>query len=169
MLEGGSGRIITDGSGPYAAVRDALLATGGREGDGSAADALAALSGSGPIPAGKRLSDGTPRPVGRAQTMALSDADIEELDELEGNGGESRAADAGWSMPNIRWPGEELDDDEPAPRSASRSIAVPELRPGPGSGDRARPACLRVNGSGAQRRARRWPRAGRARRAWSGR
>jgi SAM-dependent methyltransferase len=110
VLDVGSGRIVMDGSGPYAAVRDALLATGGREGDGSAADALAALSGSGPIPSGKRLSDGTPRQIGRAQTMALSDADIEELDELEGNGGESRAADAGWSMPNLRWPGDSMDD-----------------------------------------------------------
>ncbi len=143
VLDGGSGRIVMDGSGPYAAVRDALLATGGREGDGSAADALAALSGSGPIPSGKRLSDGTPRQIGRAQTMALSDADIEELDELEGQGGESRAADAGWSMPNLRWPGdrrdEVSDDDErgraPSPRfgPAQEPVTVPGRHASPSS------------------------------------
>jgi len=106
VLEGGSGRIVSDGSGPYAAVRDAFLATGGQEGDGSPADALAALGTSG-LPRHRGLSDGTPRSIARAQTMALSDADIEELDDEEGGPGPS--ADAGWSMPRmpaVDWSGE---------------------------------------------------------------
>ena len=108
VLDGGSGRV-SDGSGPFAAVRDALRATGGLD----AEVPPDARSGDGAGPAGKRggQSDGTPRQVQRAQTMALSDADIEELDE-DG----SPSADAGWSMPGmpiIEWTGDGPSDDSP--------------------------------------------------------
>jgi SAM-dependent methyltransferase len=128
VLEGGSGRIVSDGSGPYAAVRDAFLATGGQEGDGSPADALAALGATGLARHRLGVSDGTPRSIGRAQTMALSDADIEELDDEEGTGGHTpspSSADAGWSMPKmpaVDWSGE-------LGRSDSRFSAAPEAIP----------------------------------------
>jgi SAM-dependent methyltransferase len=126
VLDGGSGRIVTEGSGPYAAVRDALLATGGEEGDGSPADALAALDAAG-APAGKR-SEARPRRNSRAPTVALSDADIEELDDEEGAPGPVRPSDAGWNMPYLDWP-----EDEPSSRPSAERAAESQATPGPGA------------------------------------
>jgi SAM-dependent methyltransferase len=130
VLDGGSGRIVSEGSGPYAAVRDALLATGGEEGDGSPADALAALDASG-TPAGKRSAgEGQPRArrISRAQTMALSDADIEELDEEEG-APPARPTDAGWNMSYLDWPEDEPSSSQPPEARAGEPHAGSEAVP----------------------------------------
>jgi SAM-dependent methyltransferase len=118
VLDGGSGRIGIESSGPF----------GGEDGRASnertrkiserfaaqAAEVAAARAAVG-------LSDGTPRPIGRAQTMALSDADLEEYDDDDEPPPSSAAdsADAGWNLPG-------LDDwGEPAGPSILGAIPAP--------------------------------------------
>lgn len=128
VLDSGSGRFSVDGSGSFGAVGDDGT-------DGADAERRRATRRSGRYTAvmagrlGAPLSDGTPHPMPRAQTMALSDADLEEYedaDEGEGDSPERGAADSGWNLPGLEWGnGDSGSDRLPRPPSDSGPIFGP--------------------------------------------
>jgi SAM-dependent methyltransferase len=156
VLESGSGRVISSAPlnfGPSGdSTREGAVdpleslerVLGGR--DGHAGDQRDTLAESGEdgagwpapaagAPARRRsggVSDGTPEPIRRAQTVALSDADLEELDDGDSEP-RSRSADAGWSMPNLpalnwgdgRGASRQGDPDPAAPLPASAAPQSP--------------------------------------------